>query len=686
MEKASSALYQFPHMVHGGDYNPDQWLDSPELLQEDLRLMKLAGINGVSVGIFAWASLEPEEGVYQFSWLDKILDELAANGVSVILATPSGARPAWMDRNHPEVLRVTPDRRRRLHGGRHNHCYTSPYYRRKVKEMNTLLAQRYGLHPAVRMWHISNEYGGECHCPLCQEAFREWLRNKYCNDIGELNRQWWTSFWSHTYGGFEEIESPSSLGEQSIHGLVLDWKRFVTAQTLSFLQNESEPLKKYAPHLPVTTNFMTMYEGLDYSKIVPSVDVISWDNYPAWGKHGTDHTTEAVFAAFCHDYFRSMKKAPFLLMESTPSQVNWQPVNKLKRPGVHLLSSLQAVAHGADSVMYFQWRKSRGSAEKFHGAVVDHYGKEDTRVFREVAQLGDILSRLDGVVGTVPQSRVALLYDCENSWAIREFQGFVRPEARDYVGTLLQFYRPFWKRGIDCDVIGQEGDFSPYSLLVAPMLYALKPGVADRLKDYAVRGGTVLLTYLSGYVNENDLCFLGGFPGDGLGQLAGLRTEETDGLFPEDSNEAVFSKNDLGISGKFPLHTLCEIMVPEKDCQVLASYGQDFYAGTPVVTYHPYGMGGCYYIAARGRGDLEDALCGALAEKLALLPTLYGALPEGVTVRCREGGGERYLFFLNFTAEEKEFRLNGGLADVLTGESLPETLTLPGYGWRIVRH
>ncbi len=672
-------LYDWPHMVHGGDYNPDQWLDRPDILAEDIRLMKLAGVNSVTVGIFAWAALEPTEGNYNFEWMDKLLDSLQEAGIAVILATPSGARPAWMDKAHPECLRVTEKREQKLHGVRHNHCYTSPYYRQKVREMNALLAKRYGNHPAVKMWHLSNEYGGECHCPRCQEAFRQFLRERYHNDINELNKAWWTAFWSHTYTSFDEIESPSPLGEMQVHGHRLDWKRFVTRQTVSFIQNEAAPLKEIVPHIPTTVNLMTLYNVWDYEQLGDTVDVISWDNYPAWGNEGSDLTGQGHFIAFVHNYFRSMQQKPFLLMESTPSQVNWQRYNKLKRPGVHILSSLQAVAHGSDSVQYFQWRKSRGASEKYHGAVVDHYGKEDTRVFREVSKLGDLLKKLDCVCGKMPDAKAAILYDTENSWCISLFEGYIPPDERRYSGTCTSFYKPFWDRGIDCDVVNEEADFTKYKIVVAPMLHLLKPGTADRLKNFVRNGGRLILTYLTGYVNESDLCYLGGFPGDGLREVVGLRVEEADTLFPQDRNEAVFEENTLGISGTYPLRALCEIVIPE-GCEVLAKYGQDFYAGAPVVTANRYGDGVCYYIAARDDGALAEQLCGALCIELNLGDNRI-VLPAGVTASRR---GE-YLFLMNFTDATVTVKAKVPFVDILTEETEIDAISMAPYAVRVLK-
>jgi len=285
----------FPHLVHGADYNPEQWADTPEVWDEDMRLMQAANANEMSVGIFSWSVLEPREGEYDFSFLDTVLDKVYAAGGRVILATPSGARPHWMADKYPEVLRVTPTRQRMSFSTRHNHCMTSPVYREKVREMNTRLAARYGHHPAVIAWHLSNEYGGECYCPLCCAAFRNFLRERYDNDIEAVNRAWWTAFWSHRYDSFEQIDPPTPLTDTSIHGLNLDWKRFVTHQTRDFMEAEIAAVRTGNPDIPVTTNLMTGYYGLDYHKLSVPLDFVSWDSYPDW--HSPEHYIKLFLCA-----------------------------------------------------------------------------------------------------------------------------------------------------------------------------------------------------------------------------------------------------------------------------------------------------------------------------------------------------------------------------------------------------
>ena len=671
---------KFPHFLHGGDYNPDQWFETPEIWDDDIRMMKLAHCNTVSLGIFAWSLLEPEEGRYNFGWLDTVMDKLAAAGITVVLATPSGARPPWMAQKYPEVLRVTEDRRRNLFGERHNHCFTSPVYRSKTAEINRRLAQRYGKHPALLAWHVSNEYGEDCHCPLCQEAFRAFLKEKY-GTLEHLNHEWWSGFWSHRYGDWSQIESPSSIGDSSLHGLQLDWKRFVTRQAIEFYRNEIRPLRELTPEVPITTNFMGLYPGLDYQEFAKDVDVVSWDNYPSWhNEQGTENLGAEI--SFVHDLNRSLKDKPFLMMESTPSLVNWKPVNKLKRPGMHMLSSLQAVAHGSDSVQYFQWRAGRGAFEKFHGAVVGHSGHEHTRVFADVAQVGQALEKLDPVLGAGVRPEVAVLYDWQNRWALEEARALSPARVR-YPATCQAHYFPFWKRGIPVDVIGEEHDFSAYKLLVAPMLYMVRPGVAERIAQFVKEGGTLLTTYWSGIVNENDLCFLGGFPGP-LREVTGVWSEEIDSLYENERNALVMEPgNGLGLAGEFAVTDFCDLIHAES-AKVLATYRDDFYAGRPALTVNRYGKGRAYYLAARAGRDFLGALAGRLAEELSLKRALDAELPTGVTAQLRTAGNTDYVFLMNFSEEEKRVMAGRSFRDLLTDEMLPSAITLPPYGVKVL--
>ena len=670
----------FPHMLHGGDYNPDQWPE--EIWEEDMRLMKLAHCNTMSVGIFAWARLEPEEGQFDFEWLDRVMDLLADNDGAAVLATPSGARPAWLSFKYPEVLRVRPDRKRNLHGRRHNHCMTSPIYREKTQRINTRLAERYQDHPALLAWHISNEYSGECHCELCRAAFIAWLKEKY-GTLDVLNQTWWTAFWSHTYTDWSQIEPPSPIGETAVHGLNLDWKRFTTDQTIDFMLDEIAPLREYTPEIPVTTNFMGTFPGLNYWKMASHLDVISWDSYPTW--HKDDDIELASDVGFIHDINRCLKGGkPFMLMESVPSATNWMPAGKRKRPGMHALSSLQAVAHGSDTVQYFQWRKSRGSAEKFHGAVVDHVGHENTRVFHDVADLGKKLEKLDDVVGTTVRPDVAIIYDWENNWALTDAQGPRRGD-KGYLDVCKRHYRAFWQRGIPVDVIDMDQDFSQYTLLIAPMLYMLRPSVDTRIAAFVENGGTLVTTYWSGIVDENDLVFQGGFPGGALRQVMGIWAEEIDALYEDDRNCVVPEPgNALGLNGPYEARDYCDLIHSE-GAQVLARYGEDFYAGRPALTVNTYGSGRAYTITSNNDDAFLRDFYGALNADLRLKRALDANLPHGVTAQLRTDGNRDFIFLMNFNNAPATVDLEStAYTNLLTGTKLSGPVALDAYDVKVL--
>lgn len=662
-------------LLHGGDYNPDQWLDYPDILKDDLRLMKLANVNTMTVGIFAWSALEPTEGNYNFEWLDKIIDDVYNQGGRVILATPSGARPAWLSEKYPEVLRTNDRREKMLHGGRHNHCFSSPIYREKTQKMNYKLAERYGNHPALIMWHVSNEYSGDCHCELCQENFRDWLKNKY-KTIENVNKAWWGPFWSHTYTDWSQIESPSSIGENAVHGLNLDWKRFVTDQTIDFYENEAKPLRELTPNVPITTNFMAdtddliPFQSLNYEKFSKHVDILSWDCYPAW--HNDWETTKdlATKVGFINDLYRSLKQQPFLIMECTPSGVNWHNVNKAKRPGMHTLASMQLLAHGSDSVLYFQWRKSRGSSEKFHGAVVDHDNSEEDRVFKEVSQVGEILDKIKEIKGSMKQSKVAIIYDWENDWALKDAQGFGK-ESRRYPQTLQSHYKYFWDKNISVDVVTPQQDLSKYSLVVAPMMYMMTEETMDRFRDYVKNGGVLVGSYLSGLVNETDLTYLGGWPKT-LQEIYGIDVKEIDTLYPKDRNSIKFGNES------FEVVDYCTI-IEAKEAEVLAKYEEDFYKNTPAITKNNLEKGKAYFIGARTNQEFLSKFYDKIVKDLDINEVEDFISECGISIQIRENKDEKYYFVMNFTEEEKNIEIKGSYLNLISGKMMERLNLMKPY-------
>lgn len=662
-------ILKIEQLLHGGDYNPEQWLEYPEILEQDISYLKKAHINEVSLGIFSWSMLEPEEGRFEFQWMESIIDRLYQNGIYVILATPSGAKPKWMTDKYHEILRVDDTRHRNLYGERHNHCYSSHIYREKTRIINMELAKRFGNHPGVIGWHISNEYGGECHCEICQEEFRKWLKEKY-QTIDNLNNAWATTFWSHRYNDFWQIESPSRIGEASLHGLNLDWKRFVTDRTVDFVRHEVKAIRDAGSDKPTTVNLMYDYRGLNYHKFKDVVDIISWDNYPQW--HKKEEKLTAMDNGMQHDIMRSIKKQPYLLMESCPAATNWQPVSKVKKPGMLHAASLQAIAHGSDSVQYFQIHQSRGSSEKFHGAVITHQmvslegtaGKE-TRAYREVTKVGESLKRLAEVVGSEVKAKAAVVFDWENRWAMEDAQG-PRNAGLYYKEAVEKPYYALRKQGLDVDVIDMEQELQDYQIVVAPMLYLFRNNFEEKVRDFVSKGGQFVLTYWSGIVDETDLCFLGGTP-HGLMDVMGISSTEIDALYDWEENTGIpVEGNSLGLEKSWKCKNLCDL-VEVSTAEVLAVYEDDFYQGLPTVTRNSFGAGTSYYVCA----DFEQGFYDELLKKIvkeAKIETLLKEIPEGVEVSSRAGDSGRYLFVQNFNRYPVSIILPTDKMSILEGE------------------
>ena len=668
------------HILHGGDYNPEQWLDCPEILEEDIRLMKEAGVNCVTLGVFSWAVLEPEEGVYDFDWLEKIIDDLGREGIQVVLATPSGAMPHWLAQKYPEVMQVQADGHRNLPGKRHNFCYTSPVMRQKITALDEALSKRFGRKDNVILWHLSNELAGNfsdgaCHCEYCQKAFREWLKERY-GTLDALNHAWWGRFWSHVYTDWEQIHSPVPHGETTVTGLELDWRRFVTDQISDFCRMERQAVAKYSD-LPATTNFMDTFKNIDYNRLQQELDIISWDSYPFWHEK-KDEVPAAVRAAFNHSLMRTMKKKPFLLMESVPSAVNWRNNNPLKRPGMHMLSSMQAVAHGSDSVQYFQWRKGRGSYEKFHGAVLDHKNGSNTRTFRDVSEVGARLPRLSELLDrTVNRPEAAIVFDWANWWAVEDITG---PRLDlDYPACVMEHYRAFWEHGIGADIVEMDADLSAYKLIVAPLNYMYKPGYSDKVKKYVENGGVYVTTFFSGMADDTDLCFTGHHP---LEDVLGVIQEEIDAPSDDFENQFVYG----GMT--YPARRMCEIVHPKETAEVLAVYEKDFYAGCPVVTCNPYGKGKAWYLAAESDLAFLRAFYKDVFAEAGLHNALGAELPYGVTVteRCGAAGEEakRIVFVMNFKNEPVTVEGIGKWTDAESGEACEGSLGLEAFQCRVL--
>ena len=679
--KSEPVFADFTHMLFGGDYSPEQWKSTPEIWDADMQLMQKANCNEMTMGIFSWAEIEPQEGFYDFTVLDTLMDKIHLNGGRVILATPSAARPHWLAEKYPEVLRVDAKGRQTYFGDRHNFCATSKAYRERVRIINEKLAERYANHPALLGWHISNEYGssslaGHCHCEKCAEKFRAWLKEKY-GTIDGLNHAWWTGFWSQRFDDFSQIEPHYlEVGNQGVLGLRLDWRRFVADNLLDFMKEEMKAVRKFSDK-PITTNMMGFKDGVNYKDFADEIDFVSQDIYPVWSD-GVEITAKRI-GLVC-DYSRGLKNGkPFIVMESAPGAAAYgMQLRKIKHPGIQKLEAMKYIAHGSDSVMYFQWRKGRGGAEKLHGAIVDHYGKEDSRVFRTVSSIGAILKKLDRVAGSGVKSTVAITHDTDTRWAL----GHIAPSTDEngYMDTLESLYNAFAKRNIQTDVVSNDADFSAYKVVVLTVPYLMTEELAAKIKAYVKNGGIVISTYFTAMCEKNDLCVLGGVPGFGLSEVFGLRVDEVDFL----GRGTQPYKNAVTYRGKrYPVVGNAEIPIAD-GAEVLASYTDDFYAEAPAICANKYGRGKAYYIAFENEGAMYDDFISDIIEKYGLETSMKVKADDGVCIRKREKEDKAYYFILNETEDEKKVELDKRYKDMLTDEKIDGKKTLPPYGFMIL--
>ena len=666
-------------VMYGGDYNPEQW--PKEIWKEDMRLLALAGIDVVTLNVFSWAALQPSENEYNFSVLDEIIETVSAVGMKICLATATATHPAWMARKYPEVLRVNTDGSKRKFGDRQNSCPNSGIYRKYSSALARKIAGRYGKLENLIAWHVSNEYGGYCYCDNCQNAFRLWLKDKY-KTLDALNEAWNTSFWGHTYYDWEDIVSPSFLGgewghQHRVSGSCqiqsIDYRRFYSGSLLECCLAEVSALKEVTPDIPITTNFMGTFWDLDYFKWGKHLDFISWDNYP-WPNCPYTRT------AMSHALMRGCGNgAPFSLMEQTPSVTNWQPYNSLKRPGIMRLWSYQALAHGSDTVMFFQMRRSRGCCEKFHGAVIDHCGHENTRVFRETAALGGELKKLgDAFLDSRVNSQCAVLYDWDNWWATSISAG---PTIdMNYPEEIYRYYDALAKQNYSADVIGFDAPLDNYKVLFAPVLYMVKPGLAEKLKTFVSNGGILITTYFSGITDECDLVTQEGYPGE-LRKLCGLWVEETDALLPGRENGFVikndpFTKNPRAeIINTWKAELFCDIIHPE-GAQVIARYESDFYAGTPALCRNNFGKGQVWYFGARPEQALLEIITAGICGELEIKPVFPVA--KGIEAARRVKNGKEFTFVLNHNKTGAGITIPFASRDLITGKTFAanESFTL----------
>lgn len=652
-------------IAFGADYNPEQWPRAT--WAEDVRLMHEARVDLVTVGVFSWALLEPQPDQFDFDWLDDVLATLHRGGIRVDLATATASPPPWLTHQHPEVLPVTKDGTRLWPGGRQAWCPSSPVFRERSLRLVHALADRYGAHPAVAAWHVSNEIGGHnarCYCDVSAAAFRDWLVRRYRN-LDRLNDAWATAFWSQRYTAWEQVLPPRTAPTFANPTQQLDFHRFSSDACREQLRAERALLQELAPGVPVTTNFMAMrfVRDLDYWSWVGDVDIVANDHYLDAGD-ANNH----IELAFSADLARGLANGrPWWLMEHSTSATNWQPRNVAKVPGQLRRNSLAHVARGSDAVLFFQWRQSRAGAEKYHSALVPHAGT-DSKVWREVCELGADLDRLDEVAGSVVRNDVALVFDWQSWWAA-ELDSHPTSDL-SYLDRPHAHYRALWDMGVGVNFVPPDAALTGTKLALVPTLYLTSAATAERLREFVNDGGTLLVTYWSGIADEQDHVWLGGYPG-AFRDVLGVRSEE---FFPLRHGQQVTLDDDgHGDQWTELLHL--------DGAQAVASYVDGPLAGIPAVTRHVFGTGSAWYVATRLDARSVARLTARVVEDAGVVP-VTDSVP-GVEVTRRQSPSSSYLFILNHTGSSATVAARG--VDLLTGHIATGRLDVAAGDVAVVR-
>ncbi|MFJ8980437.1 beta-galactosidase [Streptomyces sp. NPDC102282] len=658
-----------PCLAFGADYNPEQW--PREVWEEDVRLMREAGVNIVSLAIFSWARIQPTRDAWDFAWLDEVMDLLHAGGIGVDLATATASPPPWLTTEHPEILPVTASGETVWPGARQHWRPTSPVFREHALRLVRAMAERYADHPALVAWHVSNELG--CHNVYdysddAARAFRAWLRTRYTT-LDSLNHAWGTAFWAQRYSAWEQILPPRLAASHPNPTQQLDFKRFSSDALKDHLRLERDLLRTITPSVPVTTNFMVMSgtKGMDYADWAGEVDFVSNDHYVVPGPQCRE---ELSFSASLSGGISGGR--PWFLMEHSTSAVNWQPVNLAKLPGDLARDSLLHVAHGADAVCFFQWRQSAAGAEKYHSAMLPHAGA-DSDLFRAVTGLGQDLRALAPVAGSEREpAQVGIVFDWDSWWASEQDS---HPTARlDYHQEALDWYSALLDLGIRADVVPARSDLSRYRLVIAPVLHVVPAALAKELTRYTENGGHLVTTYFSGVVDENDHIWLGGYPG-ALRDLLGIRIEEFGPLLDGDTVEV-----DGGATGSMWTD---RITVSAPDVEVLAQYRSGVYSGRPAVTRRAVGAGSAAYVSTRLGADG----LGGLLPRLLAPAGVTGELPADaagrVELAVRRDAGHRYLFLVNRT--DGPVPVDGLAGELLIGTAEAGAVVLPPRGVAVLR-
>lgn len=656
-------------MYFGADYYPEHWPE--ERWAQDARMMQEAGFNVVRMAEFAWTRMEPREGEFHFDWLDRAIALLAEHGIQTVLGTPTAAPPAWIMQAYPEAALVTEDGHPMTYGSRRNYCPTSAAYREHTRRIVQAMAQHYAGNPNVIAWQIDNEFGGRCYCAACQRGFQQWLRARY-GSLDALNAAWGTEFWSHIYTAWEQIPLPWAATRLHNPSLALNYRRFMSDTYVDYQRLQIEILRELAPGQPITHNLMGFgYPNLNYFDLAKDLDFVTWDNYPRF--MGTPNLSNRGLA---HDTMRGLKDKPFWVMEEQGGPTGNAVVNATPRPGEIPFWAWQAVAHGADGIVFFRWRTARFGAEEYWHGILDHHGIAGRR-YHEVKAMGAALQRIgDQLEGSRVAGDVAMLLSYDARFA---FQNQPHNPHLDYPNIFQGLYRAVWERNLGVQIVSPESELRGYRLVIAPLLYTMDEDLAGRLRDYVAAGGVLVVTCRSGVTDMDNVIVDAKLPGL-LAELCGVTVQEYDSL---DDGRTVALEGAGALAGATGAGVAWADVLDAEGADVLARYAADYYAGEPAITARRHGKGLAVYLGAIPDAAMAGQLLAWLSQEADLQSPVQA--PEGVEVTERVSEQGRFLFLLNGSQETRIVDLGAGGVDLISGDRVSGAVSLPPLAVRVVR-
>ncbi|MCW1309718.1 MAG: beta-galactosidase [Candidatus Nanoarchaeia archaeon] len=653
-------------MFYGSDYYPEHWPE--ERWEIDARLMHEAHMNIVRMAEFAWSKIEPEEGKYDFKWLDKAIDILSKYGIKVVLGTPTAAPPKWLIDKYPDILPIDANGLVMGFGSRRHYCPNNPHYHEYTRKIVRAMAEHYKDNSNVLFWQIDNEFGcheSACYCDNCLSAFRNWLKEKY-GTIENLNNSWGTVFWSQTYNDWNSVINPRRTVASHNPSLLLDYERFISDSFVKYQKIQIDVIKEIIPTAKITHNFMGQFNQIDYYNLAKELDFVSWDNYPIINFGDITFKIKKLSAnvALSHDITRGLKKKNFWVMEQQSGPTGWEEVGRQLKPGEMRLWVYQSIAHGADAIVYFRWRASTFGTEEYWHGILDHDAVPRRR-YDEVKLIGKELKHIEKFIeGSVNNAEVAIIRSFDNEWAFE-----IQPHKRGfrYMEQLKKYYNYFYERNIQVDIVKPDDDLGKYKLVIAPGLIMVNDRIAKNILDYVKQGGIFLTTFRAGakrWDNRmNDESLLGP-----LKEILGIDIDEY-GAIPDGEEMAIRVGAENGKASSW-----YDVVKPDK-AKVLGEYSSGYIDGKAVFTVYDFGKGKTYYVGTVPDDKIIQVMMDEVVKDIELKGVPIKG-KKGVEIVNRVKEGKNLYFVLNFNDKESIVTCDKPMNDILSDELIEHNVYL----------